>query len=98
MSSIESNLKTLIEIGSKGFFRLFESNWKESIKLASSLSPTKNDIKKIKKVLYKIGEYKSIERQRLAIGSLPDEERSLFIKEFVQMVEGYILDEDPNLH
>ncbi len=94
----EQSLKTLVQLGTKGFFPLFYDNWIEEHFDKQSSKLTSVEKQKAKQIMQKLVKHKSIDRKRTLLMALDENERSTFIKAFMKMVEGQILDEKPELH
>jgi hypothetical protein len=91
------SLKSLVELGSFGHFPLFETDWiEEATDMKKSL--TGNEKVKAKKLFVRLGQHKSLGRKKTLLCSLSSDERRLFIRAFLKMVENKVLDQDPHLH
>lgn len=93
----DDGLKSLIKIGTQGFFPLFDQTWFDSVLLKKELKLTKNEKVLAKKIIQRIQQYKCLERKKTVILTLIEEEREIFIKAFLYLVEGQILDDRPQL-
>ncbi len=58
---------------------------------------SKQEEEKAKKILKLLQKHKSLDRKKTLLSSLEKEDRALFIKTFLKVVEGKILDEKPEL-
>ena len=94
----EQSLKTLVQLGTKGFFPLFYDNWIEDHFEKQYSNLTSQEKQKAKQIMQKLVKHKSIDRKRTLLMELDENERRTFIKAFMKMVEGQILDEKPELH
>jgi len=94
----EQSLKTLVQLGTKGFFPLFYDNWIEEHADFKTSKLTSQEKTKARQIMQKLVKHKSIDRKRTLLLALEDKERKTFIKAFMKMVEGQILDEEPELH
>lgn len=90
-------MNSLIEMATHGHYPIIESSWINTHK-ETSKKLSEADKKKAQKILKRVSEHRSLERQKTVIFSMNDSERSLFITAFLNLVEGRILDENPTLH
>ena len=91
----DESIKTLIELGTKGHFLLFDHKWPidyERIEMSDFYR------EKIENVLNEIVKYKDLEKRKMLICSLPKEERAMVIKVFLKLVETKLLDSGAELH
>ena len=93
----EKSLKSLIELGVKGYFPLFHSSWIEDIYTQEKKYLSKKDQKKAKEIMNRLLNHRGIERKKIILLSLQEDERKLFIRAFLDMVEGKIIDKRPEL-
>lgn len=93
----EKSLKSLIELGVKGYFPLFHPSWTEEIYSKDKEYLTKKDRKKAKEIMNRLLNHRGIERKKIILLSLKEEERKLFIRSFMDMVEDKIIDKKPEL-
>ena len=91
-----SIIRSLIELGTFGHYPLFNQEW---VKEAINTKKNMGKIEKLKaKEIFKILEkHRSIERQKAYITDLAEEERIIFVRFFVKIVEGKIVDKKPQL-
>lgn len=94
----EQSLKSLVQLGTKGFFPLFYDDWIEEHTENRSAKLTSQEKQKARQIMQKLVKHKSIDRKRTLLLALDEYERKTFIKAFMKMVEGQILDEKPELH
>ena len=90
-------IASLVEIGTKGFFPLFYPQWLYEVSIPQSNPVSKQEEEKAKKILKLLQKHKSLDRKKTLLSSLGKEDRTLFIKTFLKVVEGKILDEKPEL-
>lgn len=90
------SIKSLVELGVNGFFPLFEDNWFLT-KEFSKKKLTGNEKAKAKKLFSKVAGHRGINRKKTILLSMSEEERSLFIRAFMKMVEIKILNSKPGL-
>jgi hypothetical protein len=95
--SNEKSLKSLIDLGTKGFFPMFYDTWLHDAKNGETKTLTSHEKRKAKIIMEKLQKHKSIERKKTLLLSLTLKERNYFVKAFLKLVEGKILDEKPVL-
>jgi hypothetical protein len=93
----DETLKSLIKIGTKGFFPLFEDVCSKKIYDIKSIRMTKKEKHEAKKLLTRLEKHKCLDRKKTIIHSLLDEEKEILIKAFLNLVEGQIIDERPGI-
>ncbi len=93
----DETLKSLIRIGTKGFYPLFDDVWLRRIYDLKSTKLTKKEKAAAKKILCRLEMHKDLERKKTIIHSLLDEEKEILMKAFLNLVEGQIIDERPDL-
>lgn len=94
------SLEALIEMGIKGFYPLFHESWlkdgdfqeKKFIKL------TGLERARAKKIFQMVTKHRSLEHKKTLVFSLQEEDRIIFMKAFLKLVEGKILDQKPEIH
>jgi hypothetical protein len=93
-------MKALINLGVSGHFPLFLDIWlsNPSIKDLRFSKITGVERTKAKKLFSRVSKHRSLEHKKVVVQAMSDEERSLFIKAFLKLVEGKILDQRPELH
>jgi hypothetical protein len=89
-------LKTWVEIGTKGHFPLFLPEWMQEIE-GHHKKLTGNEKVKAKTLFKKICQHRTLEKQKTLLMAMNTEERCLFIKAFLKMVENKILDGSPEI-
>ncbi|MBT3584851.1 MAG: hypothetical protein HN509_08080 [Halobacteriovoraceae bacterium] len=94
----DPSFKSLIEMGTKGFYPLFDPRWLNEFSTQESNKLNTKEKAKAKRLWQRLSKHKSIERKKTILLSLTDEDRLLFIKAFFQTVEGKILDKNPEIH
>ncbi|MFX3675734.1 MAG: hypothetical protein ACN6I6_01730 [bacterium] len=99
--SPDHTIKSLIEWGTQGHYPLFDRDWLEALnpvpgKRLRALST--NQKSKVKTILKRLSGQTSFERKRTVLFSLSQEDRSAFIRAFMNAVEHKILDTSPELH
>ena len=93
----EKSLKSLIELGVKGHFPLFHPEWANEVILEGKKPLTKKEKIKAKEIMNRLLNHRSLERKRIILLSLELKEREIFIRAFLDMVEGKIMDRRPEL-
>lgn len=86
----DATFKPLIELGTRGHFPLFLDEWLNKIR---DRSLTKSEMLKVKNLITQLSKHKTIERKKTLLFSLADADREMFIKAFLQVVEGKLLNE-----
>ncbi|EQC49481.1 hypothetical protein M899_1649 [Bacteriovorax sp. BSW11_IV] len=93
----EESIKRLVELGKAGFYPLFDDSW--FFELAKNNTPLNaKQQEKAKSLIKRLGQHRSLERQKTVLFSMPEEDRNIIMKTFLKLVEGSILDEAPQLH
>ncbi len=90
-------MNSLIEMATRGHYPILESAWINTHQ-DQAKKLTEAEKKRAQKILKRVSEHRSLERQKTVIFSMNDQERNLFISAFLNLVEGRILDENPTLH
>ena len=96
----EQSIRSLIDMGTKGYFPLFQPEWIQEIfhenqtKGPKLTSAEKNKAKSIMQDLVK---HNTLERKKIVLHAMEEQERKVFVKAFMKMVEGKILDEKVGL-
>lgn len=91
------SMNSLIEMATNGHYPIIENSWITTHR-DQAKKLTEAEKKKAQKILKRVSEHRSLERQKTVIFSMKDCERNLFISAFLNLVEGRILDENPTLH
>lgn len=90
-------MNSLIEMATHGHYPILENEWINNI-ITEGKRLSETEKKRAQKILKRVSEHRSLERQKTVIFSMDENERTLFIKAFLNLVEGRILDEKPHLH
>ena len=90
------SIKSLIELGANGFFPLFEEKWFLQKELKEK-KLTGNEKVKAKKLFSRVAGHRGINRKKTILLSMTEEERNLFMRAFMKMVEMKIMDSKPGL-
>ncbi|GAB4010511.1 MAG: hypothetical protein Fur0010_03340 [Bdellovibrio sp.] len=92
----DRSIHHLVELGTYGHFPIFEMEWIKEIG-HNRRKLTGNEKVKAKKLLERLCDHRSIERKRIVISSMNDDDRQLVVRAFLKLVEGKILDRRPEL-
>ena len=98
MNQQEESWKSLVELGTKGFFPLFLPAWIEEVFARKSKRPKHKDEARALEVMNRISRHRSLERKKTVLLDMDDGDRDSFIRYFIKMVEGRILDTNPEIH
>lgn len=90
------SIKSLIELGANGFFPLFEENWFLQKEMKEK-KLTGNEKVKAKKLFSRVAGHRGINRKKTILLSMTQEEKTLFMRAFMKMVEMKIMDSKPGL-
>ncbi len=93
----EKSLKSLVDLGVKGFYPLFHPDWAATMNFTNKKALTKKEKKKAKDIMNRLLNHRGLERKKIILFSLPEFEREIFVRSFLDMVEGKILDRKPEL-
>ena len=94
----EKTMEQLIKMALVGHLPLFESDWiSESNIEDQDQKLSRREKNRARKLINKILQHRTIEKQRTVVISLDEKDRALVIKSFMKIVEGKILDGDPLL-
>ena len=94
----DQSIDSLVDLGVNGFYPLFEVVWIEEIITQKSLKLTKKDQLKAKKIMSSLSKHQNLTRKKIIIRSLIKEDRDVFIRTFLKMVEQRILDKKGQIH
>lgn len=94
VSYSNQELKSYIEIASTGHYPLFDPSWlnQEKIEIAHSKMSIRNANKNVKEVFKKISRHHSVNRKKMAIELMNQDDRQVFIQSFLKLVEYNILE------
>lgn len=93
----DRSIKSLIELGAKGYFPLFDSSWLSEFYSLPDKKLTGNEKAQAKKLLKRVSKHRSLERKKTVIFSMQEDDRNLVLKAFFKMVENKILDTKPQI-
>lgn len=87
-------------MGTRGYFPLFRPEWiQEIFQETDKKSPklTSSEKNKAKQIMQNLVKHNTLERKKIVLHAMEDCERKVFVKAFMKMVEGKILDEKTGL-
>ena len=92
------SINSLIDLATQGHFALFSGQWYHDFSQEELYRPfcpaEKANLKNLFKMLAR---HENLERKKTVLLSLKDEERLLFLRGFLSMVENKILDQRPTI-
>ena len=89
------SIKKLIEFGANGYFPLFDNNiYTQTL---SFRKMTKTDRLKAKGLLKKMSHHDSLEKQKVLFSTFQDKEKEIVAFALMEMIEGKILDGNPQI-
>jgi hypothetical protein len=93
-------MKALINLGVQGHYPLFHESWinNTTLKQKNFLKITGVERARAKKLFTNVLKHRLLERKKIVLLSMNDDDRDLFIKAFFKLVEGKILDQKLELH
>lgn len=93
-------MKALINLGTQGHFPLFHSSWlmEPELKEKKYNKITGLERARAKKLFLRVSKHRNLEHKKTVILSMADDDRKLFMKAFLKLVEGKILDLKPEIH
>lgn len=91
-------MNSLVEIAMQGHFLLFMDQWTDEVLKHPIKVLSKKDRLKAKDIIKRLNAHRNLERKKIIIMSLADEERSIFVRAFLEIVENKILDKRPGIH
>ena len=94
----DPSIRSLIELGTNGFFPLFDQIWLEEILQERHRRLTKKDCLQAEKIVRKLAKYENLPGKKILLTSLEKGERNIFIKVFLKLVEERILDKKNQIH
>jgi hypothetical protein len=83
-----------------GHYPLFHESWmtRNSLQKKNFLKITGVERARAKKLFNNVLKHRHLERKKIILLSMSDDDRDLFIKAFMNLVEGRILDQKMELH
>ncbi len=95
----EDSMKALIQLAISGHYPLFLDQWINELEIYKRTNKiTGLERAKAKKLFQKVLKHRTLEHKKIVVMSMNDEDRNLFIKAFLKLVEGKILDQKPEIH
>lgn len=96
----EESMKALIHLGTQGHFPLFHPSWLlgPELKEKKYSKITGLERARAKKLFLRVSKHRQLEHKKTVLISMDDEDRKLFMKAFLKLVEGKILDQNPEIH
>lgn len=92
-------LDDLIEAGVKGHFPLFYPEWlPKCIRKRQKRSFTSSEKKIVRDVFARIDQHRDIDRKRTILLTLGEEERKLFVRAFLGLVEARLISKKIKIH
>ncbi|MCY4523199.1 MAG: hypothetical protein OXB84_00530 [Halobacteriovoraceae bacterium] len=94
----DQSIDSLVDLGVNGFYPLFDRSWIDEVQQTGKIKLTKKDQLRAKKIISRLSKHPHISRKKIVLRSLIKEERDIFIKTFLKMVERRILDKKGQIH
>ena len=94
----DQSFTTLVDLGMKGFFPLFHRNWLDDVDVTKQTPLSKREKVRAKELISRLLKHRSLERKKIVLLSMQPKDRRIFIKAFLDLVEGKLLDRRPELH
>lgn len=92
------SIKTLIDLGTKGYYPLLHPEWIEEVCRSGSLTLSTQETVRAKEIMRQVVKHKSLERKKTVLLALPHQDRMLFVRSFLAMVEGKVLGKKKEFH
>ena len=80
-------IRSLIELGMKGHYPLFEHAWISNLCMDKKLRFNHKEKLITKNIFDKLSGHRGLERKKILLSSINEEEREIFIKAFLKLVE-----------
>ena len=94
----DQSMDSLVDLGVNGFYPLFDQVWMNEILHQETFKLTKKDQLRAKKIMNVLSKHQDLARKKTILRSLVKEERDIFIKIFLKMVEKRIQDKKGQIH
>lgn len=95
---LSNEMKSYINLGQYGHYPLFFKEWiKDGLDIKEPLSYRVAN-RNVREVFKKLAKHRTEEKKKILISSFNDEERNIFIKSFVKVVEHNVLKDMKTLH
>jgi len=85
-------IRSLIELGMKGHYPLFEQTWISGLCMEKKLRFNHKEKMITKNIFDKLSGHRGLERKKILLSSINEEEREIFVKAFLKLVELAILE------
>jgi hypothetical protein len=85
-------IRSLIELGMKGHYPLFEQTWISNLCMEKKLRFNHKEKIITKNIFDKLSGHRGLERKKVILSSINEEERDIFIKAFFKLVELAIIE------
>lgn len=97
LSKNEHCMKSLVDLGAKGLYPLFHQEWLEDAGENRRIKITGQDRINNRAIAKSLSKHKNLERKKTVLLALAEEERQMFIVDFLQKVEMKILESKPEM-
>lgn len=93
-------MRALVQLGMNGHFPLFQDFWPKFIELKEKKFQKITGLERAraKKLFQQISKLPLLEHKKIALNSLSEDDKKLFMKAFMRLVEDKILDQKLELH
>ncbi len=91
-------LNYYLELGKLGQFPLFYKDWLEQVNLSQKRNKNKKNVRLLKKYFKKIERHSTLDKKRVAISAMSEEERTEFLNMFFYALEEEILNSEHKYH
>ena len=94
------NLEALLSMGVHGHFPLFHESWLQQKEFNEKkfIKLTGIERARAKKLFQMITKHRSLDHKKTLVLSFSESDRMIFMKAFLKLVEGKILDRKPEIH
>jgi hypothetical protein len=93
----DNSFQTLVNLGTQGFLPLFEGLLTSDMSEKENSALTVAEKKKANKLIDRVIKHRTLERQKTVVFAMDEVDRKLLIRAFIKIVEGKILDNEPQL-
>lgn len=94
----DTSIHSLLELGISGHYPLFNEQWIYQGMAHKERHLTKRDRLKVKDIINRLNRHRGIERKKIILMEMKEEDRTLFVRVFLELVEHKIIDKRPGLH
>jgi len=95
---LSNEMKSYINLGQYGHYPLFFKEWLEDGVHYSEPMSYRVANRNVREVFKKLAKHRTEEKKKTLLSALNDDERNLFIKSFVKVVEHNVLKDVKTLH